>query len=534
MNAFSHRESMRGSRCADGAAGCWRLARQCVLGLTLAMACQFAMAQAMYRITPLGYMDGCTSFVPIAHGFNGADQVTGTACNASGIDHAFLWRNNGTAMVDLTPEVETHSDGVAINESGLVLGNVGFGANGELSDFAFESSGDGAPMRRIYNSLGPAAIQASALNDLGQVTGSAYVGDDLNRHAIFWPNDGSPMLDLGAPQGDGSSGVAINAAGQVTGWSYTERTSQAFVWLNDGSPAQDLGFRWSSKAEFINAFGQVAGTYTYFLPSGAPRFHAYLWRNDGSAAQDLGTLSAGKAGSSYATAFNDSGQIAGYSNSLYVSRNPHAFVWLNDGTPMKDLGTFGGTHSAANAMNFSGQVAGYANLAGDAISHAFLWRNDGTKIQDLNRLIDPADPLKPYVTLTNARFINDKGNILAEGTDSRTGIAAPYFLLGTVITLTPRSLAFGNRPIRTVSGAKSVTMTNTSAKVVAISSIVLKGTNPGQFASTNNCGNSLAGHATCAIQVKFKPTAKGAKSATLNVNGGGGGLTSVSLTGTGT
>ncbi len=77
-------------------------------------------------------------------------------------------------------------------------------------------------------------------------------------------------------------------------------------------------------------------------------------------------------------------------------------------------------------------------------------------------------------------------------------------------------------------------MTNTSAKVVAITSITLKGTAVPQFASTNNCGSSLVGHATCKIKVTFKPTIKGAKSAFLNVNGGGGGLRTVTLTGTGT
>ncbi len=114
------------------------------------------------------------------------------------------------------------------------------------------------------------------------------------------------------------------------------------------------------------------------------------------------------------------------------------------------------------------------------------------------------------------------------------GFLRLYLLQGTVLTLNPRSLAFGSQPINTTSAAKSVTMTNTSAKVVAITSIALKGTAAGQFASTNNCGSSLVGHATCTIEVTFKPTTKGAKSATLNVNGGGGGLRSVSLTGTGT
>ena len=55
-----------------------------------------------------------------------------------------------------------------------------------------------------------------------------------------------------------------------------------------------------------------------------------------------------------------------------------------------------------------------------------------------------------------------------------------------------------------------------------------------RFASTKNCGSSLVGHATCTIKVTFKPTTKGAKSAFLKVNGGGGGLLSVKLTGTGT
>jgi hypothetical protein len=166
--------------------------------------------------------------------------------------------------------------------------------------------------------------------------------------------------------------------------------------------------------------------------------------------------------------------------------------------------------------------------------HAFLWRNDGSKMQDLNALVDPTDPLKPYVSLTSGGFINDSGNILAYGTDSRTGRAdLPYLLQGTVITLSPRSLAFGNQKINTSSAAKPVTVTNTSAKAVSITSVALTDSAAGQFAQTNTCGKSLAGHATCKINVTFKPTSKGAKAATINVNGGGGGLRTVGLTGTG-
>ncbi len=257
---------------------------------------------------------------------------------------------------------------------------------------------------------------------------------------------------------------------------------------------------------------------------------AFLWRNDGTPIKDLGTLGGMN---SYFIALNDSGQVAGVSNPP-GSNNLHAFVWMNDGTPMQDLGTLGGTSSYANGINSSGQVTGYATLAGDAVSHAFLWRNDGKKKQDLNKLIDPTDPLKPYVTLAKGDFINDSGDIVAEGTDRRTGNAGLYLLQGTVLALSPRSLVFGNHPINTSSTAKSVTVTNTGSRVVAITGIALTGTASGQFVATNNCGNSLVGHTTCTIKVTFRPTTKGVKPAALNINGGDDGLLAIKITGTGT
>jgi probable HAF family extracellular repeat protein len=69
--------------------------------------------------------------------------------------------------------------------------------------------------------------------------------------------------------------------------------------------------------------------------------------------------------------------------------------------------------------NASGQVTGDSFIGGAEIfSHAFLW--DGTTMLDLNDLIDPSDPLQPFVTLTAGIDINDLGQILAEGCDSRT------------------------------------------------------------------------------------------------------------------
>ena len=279
----------------------------------------------------------------------------------------------------------------------------------------------------------------------------------------------------------------------------------------------------------INASGQVAGT---FSAMGYAHPHAFYWRNDGTGMHDLGTLPGGQL--SEATAQNDAGQIAGGSWKGYFTKQS-AFVWMNNGTPMKNLGTLGGTDSQSMGINASGQVTGWAYTSGDVALHAFLWRNDGTTIQDLNALIDPTDPLKTFVTLTSGDYIDAFGDVVAEGTDSRMGgVGELYLLQGTVLTLNPRALAFGSVPIHTSSAAKSVTMTNTSPRAAAVTSIALTGTAASQFTTTNNCGHSLAGHHTCTIKVTFKPTTGGAKTAVLNVNGGGGGLRTVTLTGTGT
>ena len=102
------------------------------------------------------------------------------------------------------------------------------------------------------------------------------------------------------------------------------------------------------------------------------------------------------------------------------------------------------------------------------------------------------------------------------------------------LTLAPRLIAFGHVPSNASSVAQSVTVTNTSPKAVTITSIVLRGKAPGQYAFTDDCGPSLAAFARCTLKATFRPTTPGEKTAFLDVNGGGGGLRSVRLTGTGT
>ena len=106
---------------------------------------------------------------------------------------------------------------------------------------------------------------------------------------------------------------------------------------------------------------------------------------------------------------------------------------------------------------------------------------------------------------------------------------------GTVVSVTPTSLAFGSIAIGTTSLARSVMVTNHGAGILSFSGISISGGAASDFNKTTTCGSSLGAGMSCSISVKFKPSMKGTRSTTLNVNDNGGGSPQkVMLTGTGT
>ena len=105
---------------------------------------------------------------------------------------------------------------------------------------------------------------------------------------------------------------------------------------------------------------------------------------------------------------------------------------------------------------------------------------------------------------------------------------------GTIVKLEPASLNFGNVQVGQTSSAETVTLTNTGFQTLSITGISITGTDPGDFSETNTCGSSLAGGASCTINVTFTPAVKGNRSAYLLFKDNGGGSQKISLIGTGT
>jgi hypothetical protein len=101
-------------------------------------------------------------------------------------------------------------------------------------------------------------------------------------------------------------------------------------------------------------------------------------------------------------------------------------------------------------------------------------------------------------------------------------------------TASPTSLAFGNQLTNVARAPKSVTVTNTGAVALPITSIGLSSAGSQPFSQTNTCGTSIAVAEKCTISVVFNPASVGPATATLSVNAGNGaGMQTVALSGAG-
>lgn len=177
------------------------------------------------------------------------------------------------------------------------------------------------------------------------------------------------VTDIGTLDGTGSFGTAINAAGWVTGLSYTDGSTTTnaprSAIIYNGATLSALGAPLDvfASGEAINANGWVAG----WLRGAGARPAGFLY--DGTTTTLLPTLGGGRG--TRALGINDAGTVVGFSNTSNLSAT-HAFVY--SGGTMASLGTLGGTSSAAYGINAAGQIVGEAETANDETINAFLYQ----------------------------------------------------------------------------------------------------------------------------------------------------------------
>jgi probable HAF family extracellular repeat protein len=163
------------------------------------------------------------------------------------------------------------------------------------------------------------ASVATAINPAGDVTGWSALGgiNFCPIHAVLWTASGEAIDLAGSPVcGLDSEGAAINARDQITGVS----ADHAFLWTEAGG-MKDLGTLGGdgSSGIDINARGEVTGNAS--IADGAT--HAFLWAPSAGMV-DLGTLGGRK---SFGVAVNETGQVAG--DAKTPSGATHAFLWAS-------------------------------------------------------------------------------------------------------------------------------------------------------------------------------------------------------------
>ena len=108
---------------------------------------------------------------------------------------------------------------------------------------------------------------------------------------------------------------------------------------------------------------------------------------------------------------------------------------------------------------------------------------------------------------------------------SGTGVAAT-----PAVSLSPGTLTFSTQAIGLTSTPQAVSLSNPGSAALSITSM----TTSGDFAQTNNCGNSVAARAGCSINITFAPTAAGMRSGMLSIaDNASGSPHTVALAGTG-
>jgi len=267
--------------------------------------------------------------------------------------------------------------------------------------------------------MGGNASYPNAINNRGQVVGAALnTIPDSNATSLWGPVfpvatqfraflwQQGVMQDLGTLGGNDAGAVFVNERGQVSGVSLTKTNNvDTFFWEN-GKKMVDIGtFGGSVTTPWaMNNRGQVSGDAN---TTGDQTSFAFLWDKK-RGLQNLGTLPGG--GQSSAFWLNDAGEVVGWSDSSDGNGSlVFAVLWKN-GT-ITNLGTVDGDLcSIAKSINSQGQIVGSSYLDCNNETHWFLWENGGPAI-DLQTLVPPGSG----VTLTNAAFISDRGEIEGYG-----------------------------------------------------------------------------------------------------------------------
>jgi probable HAF family extracellular repeat protein len=226
-------------------------------------------------------------------------------------------RRRSTSWLAERPFFDDCNDGTAngINDQGLIAGSSSGWPGHSGCDVMHAIVSDRGAIRDL-GTLGGATSTAAAINDAGQVAGSAELPNGYMHAFISGP---AGLTDLGTLGGANSFGGAINSKGHVVGVAVTSTGWwRAFLW--DGYGMRDLGSSLGPESvAFAVSSHDVAVGRSQTMGGGSS---ATLFR-DGQALNLYGMIGASRFQLVEARGINDRGQIVGWG---YCDSVAHAFL----------------------------------------------------------------------------------------------------------------------------------------------------------------------------------------------------------------
>lgn len=320
-----------------------------------------------------------------------------------------------------------------LNNSGVVVGQKGA--------MGFITGPNGVGFQSLGNVFGRVGIdEAGEASSISRSNGFVFITP---------PNSVTQITIATLPGASQNSFSGISSDGRITGQSciavsITETNCSKIYftgphgvgvteWIREGRFYND-------PVKGINSSGQLIGNRgipTVNQVTGLYNTHAFLTGPNGTGYQDLGTLGGE---SSTAVGVNDSGQVAGTSELVAGQAKQRAFLTGPNGAAMKDLGDLGGGQSKANGLNNLGQVVGTSHVTTtDWDTAAFITGPNGVGMRNLTKEVSLPD----NDLVKSALAINDKGQVLVDGTNYKSYLLTPMPVGECAVTYKVTYTGFG-------------------------------------------------------------------------------------------